>query len=207
MNAAARIRRVGRLVAVCIVVTACSVAPDNAPRDIEPGVIDSAVQDVSNVGQEAGGSGLIYLLAPAVTGEPTRLRSVSRDIDDDVDAVMDSLLAGPNTSEVVARYRSALPTGMQVLDISRRSRGVVHLDVDESIASLRGDELVLALAQIVYSLTHVGGTTGVEISVEGAEARWPAGNGELQSDPLTVYDYPGLEPSTQPAYPAVPSRD
>jgi hypothetical protein len=43
--------------------------------------------------------------------------------------------------------------------------------------------------------------------VDGAEARWPASNGELQSDPLTVYDFPGLEPSTQPAYPAVPSDD
>ena len=51
--------------------------------------------------------------------------------------------------------------------------------------------------------------TGVErvlITVDGAQTQWPDGTGRLQSDALTVYDYPGLEPSTQPAYPAVPSQ-
>jgi hypothetical protein len=83
----------------------------------------------------------------------------------------------------------------------------VQVDVDEAIVALRGDELVVALAQIVYTLNGVNGVTGVVITVDGADARWPASNGELQSDPLTIYDYPGFEPSTQPAYPAVPSDE
>jgi spore germination protein GerM len=186
----------------------CSVASDNAPRDIDPGALEIDEQDTgSNVGQAAAGSGRIYLLAPDVPGEPARLQSVARDLDDDVDAVMDALLAGPNNTEFVDRYRTDLPTGMTVLRISRQSRGVVQLNVNDAIATLRGDELILALAQIVYTLNDVNGVTGVKLTVDGSQAQWPAGNGELQSDALTVYDFPGLEPSTQPAYPAVPSDD
>lgn len=202
-----RIRSIVGVVAVVLVAFGCSVAPDNTPRDIEAGALDVVVRNQSNVGQAAAGSGRIYLLAPDVPGEPARLQSVARDIDDDVDAVMASLMAGPNTTEFVDRYRSGLPAGMRMLSITRRSRGVVQLDVDDAIATLRGDELILALAQIVYTLNDVSGITGVVITVQGAESRWPSGNGELQSDPLTVYDYPGLEPSSQPAYPAVPSDD
>jgi spore germination protein GerM len=183
------------------------VAADNSPRDIEPGALDLSVQDPSDVGQAAAGSGRIYLLAPDVPGQPGRLRSVARDIADDPAAVMRALLAGPNANEFGNRYRSGLPADMEVLHVTRRSGGIVLLDVNDAITALRGDELILALAQIVYSLSDVSGVSGVEITVNGSAARWPASTGELQSDPLTVYDYPGLEPSTQPAYPAVPSDD
>jgi spore germination protein GerM len=199
-------RALSCVMATALAAVGCSVAPDDTPRDIDSGAVVTS-QDSSNVGQAAAGSGRIYLLAPEVSGQSARLQWVARDIDDDVDAVMAALVAGPNTTEFVDRFRSGLPPDMQILRITRRSRGLVELDVDESIATLRGDELILALAQIVYTLNDVDGVTGVTIKVDGAAARWPAGNGELQSDPLTVYDYPGLEPSTQPAYPAVPSGD
>jgi hypothetical protein len=45
----------------------------------------------------------------------------------------------------------------------------------------------------------------VKILVDGADQQWPAGDGALQSEPLTVYDYPGLVVSAQPAYPAIPT--
>lgn len=194
-------------IAGVVALAACAVSPDNTPRDIDSNALELVNQSQSNVGQAAAGSGRIYLLAPDVPGQPTLLRSVSRDINDDVDAVMTALLAGPNTDEFVDRYRSGLPADMRVLSITRRTRGVVQLDVDDSIASLRGDSLILALAQIVYTLNDVDGVTGVTITVNGEASRWPAGNGELKSDPLTIFDFPGLEPTSQPAYPAVPSDD
>jgi spore germination protein GerM len=193
--------------AAALVVTGCSVASDNSPRDIEAGALALTPQDASNVGQAAAGTGRIYLLAPNVPGEPARLQAVSRDIDDDPAAMMTALLAGPNTTEFAGRYRSNLPNEMTVLSVTRRSRGIVELDVDDAIAALRGDELILALAQIVYTLTDVNGIGSVIITVEGEPTRWPASNGELQADALTVYDFPGLVPSTQPAYPAVPSDE
>jgi hypothetical protein len=46
----------------------------------------------------------------------------------------------------------------------------------------------------------------VRIRVDGQTRDWPDGNGELQTRPLTVYDYPGLAESAQPPYPPVPSE-
>jgi len=53
--------------------------------------------------------------------------------------------------------------------------------------------------------TELRGINGVRISIEGSAQQWPAGSGELQSEALTRFDYPGLVLSTQPEYPAIPS--
>ena len=45
----------------------------------------------------------------------------------------------------------------------------------------------------------------VQLLVDGVAQQWPAGNGEARSEPLTVYDYPGMVQSSQPAYPAIPT--
>jgi hypothetical protein len=49
------------------------------------------------------------------------------------------------------------------------------------------------------------GVSSVAITVDGSPQQWPAGSGELQSEPLTRYDFPGLVQSSQPAFPPVPS--
>ena len=43
------------------------------------------------------------------------------------------------------------------------------------------------------------------ITTEGRTTAWPNVNGQLQTGELTVFDYPGLLRTTQPAFPAVPS--
>jgi spore germination protein GerM len=81
----------------------------------------------------------------------------------------------------------------------------LRIDVSQGLLQLSGQVLVAAVAQIVFTGAEIDGVRSVSISVEGAPQRWPVGSGELQSAPLTVYDYPGLVPSAQPAYPAIPT--
>jgi hypothetical protein len=57
----------------------------------------------------------------------------------------------------------------------------------------------------VFTSSEIEGVRSVKIVVDGADQQWPAGNGALQSSPLTVYDFPGLVPSAQPDYPATPT--
>jgi spore germination protein GerM len=184
--------------------SACAVGVDETPRDIDQGTI--VLRNGSDAAQ-AGGAGRIYLTVPGVTGEPTRLRSVARDVPDDPDAVVAALLAGPNTDEFADQLRSAVPDGLQVLSLQRRPGGVLELDVTDEIQQLSGDAQVLALAQIVYTMSDLDGVTSVRISVNGQSVQWPDGSGELSVGPLTVYDFPGLEPTAQPAFPAVPSNE
>lgn len=194
---------------VTLVAAGCSVSADDAPRDIEQAASDLD-QGTSPSAQAAEGSGRIYLTATTGAGQATTLRSVSRDVGEDdidavIDAVVDALLAGPNATELAQGYRSALPAGLEVT--SRQRRGtLVALDLSSQIQDLSGNALIVALAQIVYTLSEVSGVDRVLLTVDGVQPQWPDGRGQLRSDPLTVYDYPGLEPSAQPAYPAVPSQ-
>ena len=46
----------------------------------------------------------------------------------------------------------------------------------------------------------------VVLSVDGMAQEWPTGSGSLVSRPLSVFDYPDRNPSSQPDYPSLPSR-
>ena len=53
--------------------------------------------------------------------------------------------------------------------------------------------------------SDITGVSDVSITIDGVSQQWPAANGELQSRPLTRYDFPNLVDSSQPAFPSVPS--
>ena len=102
------------------------------------------------------------------------------------------------------QFRTAVPADTELLDVRLRG-GVLLIDVSKGLLELSGEVLVAAVAQIVFTGAEVESVRSVSISVDGQPQLWPAGNGDLQSDPLTIYDYPGLVPSAQPEYPAIPT--
>jgi spore germination protein GerM len=114
------------------------------------------------------------------------------------------LLAGPNQTEQSNQFRTAIPVGTELLD-ARRQGFVLRVDLSDAVLELSGQVLITAIAQIVFTASEIDGVRGVTILVAGADQQWPVGSGELTSTPLTVYDYPGLVPSSQPDYPAFPS--
>ena len=70
---------------------------------------------------------------------------------------------------------------------------------------LSGSGLVQALAQVVYTATELDGVRSVEIKVDGETQAWPTADLDTTSEPLTIYDYPGMVRSAQPDYPSLPS--
>lgn len=82
---------------------------------------------------------------------------------------------------------------------------MLTLDVTQELTELTGSGLVQALAQIVYTASELDGVEKVQITVEGGQQAWPRGDLEFTTEPLTVYDYPGMVRNAQPAYPSVPS--
>jgi spore germination protein GerM len=132
------------------------------------------------------------------------LQAVARDVDENATDVLGELFAGPNATEMEHQFRTALPAGVQLLSADRHGT-VLEVDVTKELGQLSGQVLVAAVAQIVFTASEVDGVQSVSILIDGVDQQWPAGNGELQSAPLTVYDYPGLVQSSQPAYPAIPS--
>ncbi|NMD22699.1 MAG: GerMN domain-containing protein, partial [Actinobacteria bacterium] len=183
---------------------ACGISTDDSPRNI-PAVDQQRLGVTADRSAGAAtGTARVYLLAPESAGQSQALQAVARDVDETAIDLLTALFAGPNVVELDSQFRTALPAGVQLLSTTRRG-GVLRVDVSKELGQLSGEVLVAAVAQIVFTASEVDGVESVNILINGADQQWPSGNGELQSAPLTVYDYPGLVQSSQPAYPAIPT--
>jgi hypothetical protein len=194
----------GALVAALVLVmSACAITADSAPRDVSTDERDLLLTDTSPAADTVG-DGRIYLVAPSEPGQQRQLRSVQRDVAARPDALMQVLLDGPNQRELDSRLVTALPSGTTLLS-TRTVGDVLFVDVTDQITELTGEALTLAVAQIVFTANGVPGVQAVRLRVDGEDQAWPRGDGQTRQGPLRIFDYPGLVESAQPAYPAVPA--
>ena len=184
--------------------SACGIGNDDGPRNVPPADQQQLRVATDRSAGAATGTARVYLLAPEGAGQSQVLQAVARDVTENASEVIGELLAGPNAKELVGQFRTALPGGLQLLSATRRG-GELRIDVSSELGELSGEALVAAVAQLVFTASELDGVQSVKILIDGADQQWPAGNGELQSLPLTIYDYPGLVLSSQPAYPAIPT--
>jgi hypothetical protein len=183
-----------------LAIAGCAIQPDSGPRDV-PDDHEARVAIGTPVeGAEAQGSGRIYLIASE--GSTGRLRTVLRDPKGQ-EELMETLIDGPNEGEVSDGLSTVIPSDLAVNSV-RFEGGVVNVDVSDVLEALRDSDLQLAVAQIVFTLSELPGVESVVIRVDGNSRSWPDGDGDLQSDPLTVYDFIGFAESSQPAYPVTP---
>jgi spore germination protein GerM len=197
-------RRVTSAALLLTVLVSCGISEDGTPRDIpQSEQKDLAISSERGAGASTG-TARIYLLAPEISGQAPQLQPVARDVRESAVPVLESLFAGPNTVERSRQFRTALPAGLRLLS-ARLQAGTLRVDVSPELLVVSGSDLIDALGEIVFTVSEIDGVRGVKITVDGADQQWPAGDGSLQSVPLTVYDYPGLVTSAQPAYPAIPT--
>jgi hypothetical protein len=207
---AARRRRICRaalaLAACLAILTGCAIQPDNAPRIIPPderGQLDPVPPGAA----EATGQSRIYLVAGESSGGDRELRTVLRDVGPPTpEAVLAALVDGPNRGELDAGMTSEVPPE-STLHSARLVVGTLNVDISDELLEKPGSSLRFAVAQIVFTASELDGVRTVRIRVDGQIRAWPDGQGELQTAPLTVYDYPGIAESAQPPYPPVPSEE
>ncbi|HRE03456.1 MAG TPA: GerMN domain-containing protein, partial [Ilumatobacteraceae bacterium] len=83
--------------------------------------------------------------------------------------------------------RTAIPDGLEIRSAVLRADGTAEVDVTDELLSLSRSSLVDAVAQIVFTASEATGVRSVELKVDGQTVQWPAGDGELQRGPLSVY--------------------
>jgi Sporulation and spore germination len=200
-------RRLARLCiagVLAVATSGCSIDAEGTPRDIAAGDQGDLRVNFDEAAGAATGSGRIYLLSPEVIGQPRTLQSVARDVGDTPADAMQALFDGPNTDELQSLLRSAIPPGTRLLDV-RQVGDELIVDVSKELQQLTGEALIDGVAQIVMTASEITGVSAVSIAIDGSPQQWPSGSGELQSEPLTRYDFPGRVLSSQPAFPSVPS--
>jgi spore germination protein GerM len=119
--------------------------------------------------------------------------------------VLDQLFKGVSTDEST-RLRTAIPNDTRLVSPPQlRTDGTLTVNVSDAFFKSTGDLQIKAVAQIVFSTTDLPGVDRVKIEVDGQSYPWPRGDGTLAEDAVTQYDYPELDPTTQPDYPPLPS--
>ena len=199
-------RAMAGVVALGLAGTACGIGVDRSPR-----VIDKSQQRELSASRPADAAGLssngeqrLFFVTDVGKTGGSRLQQVSRQVGNTPEMVLAELFKGPNDQELNAKLRTAIPSGATV-HRSTRSGEVVTVDLDGTLAATGGDRQILAIAQIVYSLTAIDGVQRVSILVDGVTREWPTEDGTPRSEPLTRFAYAELDPSTQPDLPPAPS--
>ncbi|MFV0309720.1 MAG: GerMN domain-containing protein [Desertimonas sp.] len=187
-------------VAASLAATACSIQPNDAPRNV-PAAQRPQLAPAPEAGQ-AIGAGRVFLLAGSM-GEQS-LRTVPRDAETG-QQIIQALIDGPNEGELDAGLQSAIPPELMLNTPPRAVGSTFTIDVSDQLLNLSSAQLRMAIAQLVFTAGEIDGVRDVRILVDGSTRAWPNGRGTLTSAPLDVYDFPGFAESSQPHFPVVPS--
>ncbi len=160
-------------------------------KEVPFGLLDPT--DTSIVPSQSVTSNVVIYL---VTTDRQHLLAVARDVGatDPVAAAVAALAAGPTDREAAFGLQTALPAQHLVRSV-KVTEGVAAVDLDTAFGDIGGSNQLLAIAQIVYTLTAQPGVSRVTFSVDGGAVEIPRGDGSLTSGAVSRADYQQLAPS------------
>lgn len=120
----------------------------------------------------------------------SKLAVVERALDAPV-GLRDAVTALTEPPAGTAGLRSALGDTSIVGDV-QLGAGIASVDLRQAISTLGGDDQLLAVAQIVCTLTARPGVGQVSFTLEGAPVNVPRGDGSLVAAPVSRDDYARL---------------
>jgi len=125
----------------------------------------------------------------------TELEQVIRHADDrSAPTAIELLLAGPTPGEVASGLRTALaPQQLTVDPDADVAPDAVVVEAGRDFASVAGTNQLLAVAQLVWTLTELPGVDRVWITIDGEPVEVPTDNG-LSSQPVRRQDFMSVAP-------------
>lgn len=175
------------LVALFATATGCGVPMSGSPERIAPSSVPYGLLAPSSTAAPLADTGRavpIFL----VTGD--RLVAVVRHVTgSNVPArTLSTLLLGPTPPEIARGYRSAIPSQTRLISLDVNGR-VATVDLTSAFGSLGGSDQVLAVAQIVFTLTASPRIRAVQFAIGDRTVEVPDGRGSLDTAPRTREDY------------------
>jgi spore germination protein GerM len=110
-----------------------------------------------------------------------------------IEAVAAELEAGPTASESFLGLRSAL-SDIDAIEGADIDGSTALVDLGDSFTTLGGSDQIIAIAQLVYTVTERPNLDRLVVSVNGENVEVPRDDGTLTRDPLTRTDYRSFSP-------------
>jgi hypothetical protein len=176
----------------------CGVPSDSAPRALPLAEVPAdllAVDPVTTTTTVPVGTSTRVRIFLVGGGSPAeRLVSVDRPVESPatVERVLSALLSGPNREESARGLRSAIRPGT-IVNSARVESKIAIIDLVNSAIANNAD-LILALAQMVYSATELPGVGGVRFTLDGKRAEVPTGSGIQSTTPVGRASYAAYAP-------------
>lgn len=110
-----------------------------------------------------------------------------------LDRLVLTLAAGPTQSEATVGLRTAI-LAVDVVRSVLLAGGIATVDLSATFTEAVGGDQLLALAQIVFTLTERPGVGRVGFTLEGSPVGVPRGDGAVTLDSVSRDDYSALAP-------------
>jgi len=104
------------------------------------------------------------------------------------------LLTGPEPAEAAHGLTTDIPSGTRLISLDLTGP-VAKVDLSAEFGTVGGSEQVLAVAQIVYTLTASRYIDAVSFAISGKPIEVPDGSGSLSRTPRNRQDYRNLAPA------------
>lgn len=168
-------------VVLALLLGACGVPGGDDMELVEPEAVPFGLLEDDREVAEADEDGSAVLEVFLVADDPGVLVPVERQVGSpSLASVLEELAAGPTAAEAAMGLRSAIPD-RDVVARTTLDNGTATVDLTEDFPSLGGSDQLLAIAQIVLSLTERPGVERVAFTLDGDRVEVPRGDGSLTS--------------------------
>jgi spore germination protein GerM len=174
---------------------ACGVPPDDHATLAQPG---SVPYDLLGEGPAATATTSAALQTEKATiflvqGE--RLAAVQRELPApvSVDTILETLAAGPTVTEVQLGLRTAL-LAQGLMHSGGVSGGIATIDLGQPFTEIAGRDQIVALAQIVSTVTGLPGVGRARFTLDGQPVGILRGDGAVTTETVSRDDYATLAP-------------
>lgn len=192
---------------VAALLTSCGIPVDSQPHDITDRRTPSSVASAVSFTVAQNAKVKVFFIATTTTGRPDRLQTIMRPAEVSLSSAIKELLRGP-TADEAKTVLTAIPLETQLTSATQSAEGVAEINLNDTFFNAKGDQLVRAVAQLVYTASAIPSVKQVRILVNGTPREWPRADGSrvIVSKALSVADFAELSPSSQPDYVAIPSK-
>lgn len=178
-----------------LVAAGCGIPPDDRATLAQPG---SVPYDLLGEGPSATATTQLATQTEKATlfmvqGE--RLAPVQRELPApvSVEAVLQALAAGPTTTEVQLGLRTAL-LAPGLMRSGGVSGGIATIDLGQPFTEIAGRDQIVALAQIVSTVTGLPGVGRARFTLDGQPVGVLRGDGAVTTETVSRDDYATLAP-------------